>query len=258
METRSERGEADALVAELASELQRCLGDAIVGAYLYGSLAAGDFDPTLSDLDLLIALRDDVDDAQLADLGALHRGFEARHGGWAGRVDASYLAAAALQHCKEHELAIVVISPGEPLHRTRTSPGWLMNWHAVREQGVSLQGPDPSNLIPRIRHEDFLAAVRVHMQEMPGRTSASTDPRFHAHAVLTGCRALFSAYEAGQASKPQAAAWARQRQPEWARLVDDALALRRRLGRDPSPDFRDEAVAFLEFVQAAIVEPSQA
>ena len=244
------RDEADALLRELTSEIRARLRDEVVGIYVFGSFAAGDFEPAWSDLDLLIALRRDVKPADLDALESMHRSIEERHPSWAGRIDACYLALASLAR-PDRESPIVVISPGEPLHRTRTSPGWRMNWHSVREHGISLFGPDPSELIAATSTSEFLAAVWVHLLEMPRRTRASSEPRFHAYAVLTGCRAAFAFEERRQSSKPEAAQWASKRLPEWAPLIEEAVAARRGEGAR-TRDMRDDAAAFLDFLVATL------
>lgn len=245
--------QVEAVASELLARIRGCLAEAVVGAYLYGSATAGDFDAGVSDLDLLIATRDDVDDEQLAALERMHEDFEQRHREWAGRIDVSYLSVDALASFKQQTSPIVVISPGEPLGRKQTSPGWLMNWHSVRENGIRLLGPPPRTLIAETTQEDFVAAVRVHMARMAPQTAASTIPQAHAHAVLTGCRALHACKEGRQASKRQAAEWAARRHPEWADLIRAAEKLRMLRGSSSEqPKLRDDCVAFVEFVRHSI------
>ena len=245
--------QVEAVASELLAQIRGCLAEAVVGVYLYGSATASDFDPGVSDLDLLIATRDDLDDEQFAALERMHEDFEQRHPEWAGRIDASYLSVDALASFKQRKSPIVVISPGEPLGRKQTSPGWLMNWHSVRENGARLLGPPPRTLIAETTQEDFVAAVRVHMAEMAARTAVSTIPEFHAHAVLTGCRALHARKRGRQASKRQAAEWTARRHPEWADLIRAAEQLRMLRGSSSEqPELRDDSVAFVEFVRHSI------
>jgi predicted nucleotidyltransferase len=240
------------LLRELLGELSAALGDAIEGVYLFGSLTSGDFDEALSDVDLLVAVTSDLDDLQFRRLGEMHDSFARRHPDWADRLDLSYLSREALGSCKLRESPIVVISPGEPLNRKQTSPGWVMNWHGVRKQGVTLLGPPPQRLIARTSESDFVAAVRTHLREMPFRTRQSRSPKFHAYAVLTVCRGLFTCRNGGQASKTQAALWAMQQYPSWEDVIREALDQRTgRAGGRPDGDGDAEraerAAAFVEF-----------
>ncbi len=241
----------EALLRALIAELRAVLGDALAGVYLYGSLVAGDFDPEVSDVDLLAAVRSDVDDRQLGRLRAMHEAFARAHPEWEDRIDVSYLSTAALRTFPVRESPIVVISPGEPIHRTETSPGWLMNWHLVREGGVALLGPSPRALIAPTTREDFAAAVRTHLRELPRRVDGSRAPGFHAYAVLTACRGLHACAEGRQASKAQAADWAARRHPEWASVIRDALARRNRR-RTARADVGESLPAAADFVRFAV------
>ena len=178
------------LLQELVTGLRNALGDELAGVYLYGSLTFGDFDPDTSDLDLLVAARSDVDDAGLECLQQLHDTFAQRHPDWEDRIDASYLSLDGLRSFKERQSRLVVISPGDPLHATRTVPGWTMNWHLVCEHGLALLGPPPRSVIAPTSFDDFLAAVRSHLREMPRYVEQSRHPGYPAQAVLTACRAL--------------------------------------------------------------------
>src|SRR5687768_14137318 len=60
------------LLERLLAEMRSCLGDKLVGLYLYGSLVWGDFDTTVSDVDLLAAIRDDLTAEEFLDLQQMH------------------------------------------------------------------------------------------------------------------------------------------------------------------------------------------
>ena len=57
-------------------------GPRLVGLYLFGSLAAGDFYAGRSDLDLFAVLDDEVTDAEIDALREMHERFEADATGW--------------------------------------------------------------------------------------------------------------------------------------------------------------------------------
>jgi predicted nucleotidyltransferase len=234
------------LLRELLDRLTANLGDAVQAVYLYGSLVFGDFDADVSDVDLLVVMASDVDDRQLARLAELHDAFAREHPAWRDRIEAVYISASALRGFREGESPLVVISPGEPLHRTRTTRGWVANWHLVRERGVALYGPEPDAIIPPTRHDDFEAAIRTYLPELPPRAEASRDPRVWAYAVLTVCRALYSCRERRQISKPQAGHWAARHYPEWSDTIQRAQAWRRGAAEE-SDAARRRALAFVRF-----------
>jgi predicted nucleotidyltransferase len=192
------------------------LKDSIEGIVLFGSLVAGDFDPGTSDLDLLVAVSADLDDAAVESLRRMHDQLVWAHPEWEDRVDVTYVSAVALETFKERDSPLVVISPGEPINRTRTDPGWVMNWHVAREVGVALLGPSPRDLIATTTEADFVTAVRFYMRWMLAKAESSDAPELLAYAILTSCRALYTCSTWGQASKKAAALWAERRYPEWS------------------------------------------
>ena len=65
----------NSLIKELFLDIQKVLGDKLVGFYLEGSLVLGDFDEKISDIDLLAALSSDVNDNELDQLRNMHANF---------------------------------------------------------------------------------------------------------------------------------------------------------------------------------------
>jgi predicted nucleotidyltransferase len=234
----------------LLASIVETLGASVEGIVLFGSLVAGGFDPETSDLDLLVALAADVDEAALEGLRRMHARLASAHPEWEDRVDVAYLSAAALRTFKKRESALVIISPGEPLHRTTTDPGWVMNWHAAREAGVSLLGSPPRDLIAPTTQADFVSAVRTHVRWMLAKAESSDSPDLQAYAIVTACRALYTRSTGAQASKQAATHWVEGRYPEWSGPIRQALAWRkhaargRREARAPIP----RGLEFVRFV----------
>ena len=108
-----------------------------------------------------------------------------------------------------------------------------MNWHMVREKGVTLFGPDPRERIAPTSTADFVAAVRVHLAELPGRAERVDAAGFHSYTALTACRGLHACCEERQTSKAVAAEWAARRYPEWGDVIEAAVAFR--AGRRSEP-----------------------
>jgi predicted nucleotidyltransferase len=80
----TEYANVDELLGALLSEVRNILGEKLVGLYLYGSLAWGDFDHEVSDIDLLAATTTGIDDEEFAALKRMVRPVRVR---WSwGRV----------------------------------------------------------------------------------------------------------------------------------------------------------------------------
>ena len=116
------------VLATITHKLSTQLGDTLVGIYLYGSAVWGDFDDDISDIDLLVVLTRDIDDALFARLDTWHQDVEVRFPAWAGRIEIAYISTTALQTFRSHNSPIAVISPGEPFNVKEAGIDWLINW----------------------------------------------------------------------------------------------------------------------------------
>jgi predicted nucleotidyltransferase len=218
--------ELDGLLWDLLGRMRAALGGKLVGLYLYGSLAAGDFDRGSSDIDLLAVTSSDVEEGEFERLREMQDGFVGEHAEWDDRLEIAYLSAEALRTFRERASRAAVVSPGEPFHFRESEPHWLIDWRTAREKGVTLFGPPPSTFIGPVSREEFLRAVREQAERWRGWSEGETDRAGQAYAILTLCRALHAHETGEQASKPRAARWAQERLPRWAPLIEDALAWR--------------------------------
>lgn len=152
--------EATMVLHELTADVKATLGSSLLGLYLYGSLVAGDFDPDISDIDLLAVLAADLTDEQFRALDLMHTEFVRAHLVWDDRLDIAYISAAALRDFGTRTTTLGIISPGEPFHVIEADPGWLMNWYVVQERGRTLFGPPPATFIRPISKDEFVRTVR--------------------------------------------------------------------------------------------------
>jgi hypothetical protein len=219
-------GEAEDVLRDLTASVQDALGDQLVGLYVFGSLVTGDFDPTLSDIDLLAVLASDLTEPLFGRLDRVHNDVRDRHPEWTDRIEVIYFTATALASFRGTQHPIAAISPGEPFNLKVAHEDWNSNWYVVRNHGVALVGPDPRTLIGPID----VAEVTAQQRKMSGDWAASvgpdSQPGFLAYRILTACRALYTAENQAMASKRGAGEWARQEMPEWADLIDLALRVR--------------------------------
>ena len=217
----------EALLAELQAEIQGVLGAKLVGLYLYGSLVWGDFDPHISDIDLLAALTDDLTDTEADAIAHMHTAFVQRHPDWDDRIEVQYLARQGLITFRTEKRKMGNISPGEPFHMIWSDPTWVLNWYVVQTVGVALFGPPPHTVIDPISLDEFIAAVRNHAVQWGDYvTSTREHPPGRSYAILTLCRALYTSELHEQPSKKKAAQWAATQLPQWAALIDQAWVAR--------------------------------
>ncbi|HEY0733881.1 MAG TPA: aminoglycoside adenylyltransferase domain-containing protein [Herpetosiphonaceae bacterium] len=240
----------DEILHTLRRQIQQALGEQLVGLYLYGSLVTGDFDHTISDIDLLAVTGDQIDGQTFDRLDRMHVEFVAGHPVWNDRIEIAYLAQPALETFRSQSSTIAIISPGEPFHLKEAGKDWLINWWVVRKYGVALAGPQPAEVIAPISQAEYLRAVREQVLAWGGYIVETRYSRpFQAYAILTLCRALYATTNGEQVSKRQAGLWAAEHFPQWSALIHNALAWRTawREPADPDATFA-ETVSFVHFV----------
>jgi predicted nucleotidyltransferase len=215
--------EIQALLHRLSEEIRRNTNGSLVGLYVYGSLVAGDFDKSRSDIDLLAVLDSDIGDETFGRLERMHARFVWDHPAWEDRIEVAYVPAYALRDFRTTISQIAVISPGEPFHLKPAGKDWVLNWYVVREAGVTLYGPPPGTLIPDIPRSEFVEAVRAQAETWKEWVYRMRTPGAQSYAVLTMCRALYTNTHGRQVSKKRAGLWAQAYLPQWAPLIRQSL-----------------------------------
>jgi len=213
----------DAVLTTLRRGVARILSRDMVGMYLYGSLALGDFDPESSDIDFLIATVGRPTPDQLSALRDMHAALQA--GAPVQRIEGSYIPLGDLRRY-EPSAEHAGIGTDWPFEVRGHGPDWVINRHIVREHSPVLFGPDPRALIDPVSPAQLRQAV---VDVVAFWNRSLEDPRwlrkrnYQAFAVFTMCRMLYT-LECGEVvSKPVAAAWASERlDAPSMRLIDRA------------------------------------
>jgi hypothetical protein len=229
--------------------LEHALGDNLVGVYLRGSLALGDFIPATSDIDVLAVTERPVSAAEFDALVALHTQLAASSNPYANRMEMAYIDRAALRRF-EPGRRHPTLGQGEVLAWTEHHANWIIERWTVREHGATLCGPDPHSLIDPIAPDELRAAVRARLPDWADWAHQPDDPdwrspRSHkAYVVETMCRALYTLARSEIPSKPRAVAWALATLPEpWRALV--ARSQTWRTDTTVDPDIVPEVMRFV-------------
>jgi hypothetical protein len=218
--------EVPLLLGALLAGIQTVLNDNLLGMYLRGSLATGDFDSLTSDIDYLAVTQQHVGDQEFARLATMHTKLAQLPNRYAQHVEGAYLDRAAVQRfCpgKCHP----TIYRGEALVRSEHHANWLLERWVVREHGVVLFGPPPRSLIDPISVPALQTAVRERLRDWEEWANHPEDPAWllpqshQAYVIETMCRALSTLEMGVLLSKRQAVAWALRRLPEpWRSTVE--------------------------------------
>jgi len=232
--------EVTGMLDAVQSEIRDALRDNLVGMYLRGSLALGDFIPDTSDIDILVVTERPISDAEFATLAALHAHIAALPHPYANRLEMAYIDRAAARGF-ESGLRHPTLGQGETLVWSEHRDNWILERWTVRECGLTLLGPDPRTLIDPISSDNLRAAVRTRLRDWADWADQPDDPdwllpRNHkAYVVETMCRALATLASGELWSKPRAVTWAMETLPEpWCSTVEQSQVWRTDNTDDPA------------------------
>lgn len=248
--------EADALLPVLAARIAAALQPQpqLLGLYLYGSLATGDFTPGVSDIDLLAVTDEPITPDVITRLQGMHTVIDRAFPRWRDRIEVIYVPQQALATFRTSSSEIGVISPGEPLHILSAGIDWLMNWHQVRHGGQVVTGPPAKTYVPDTTVQEYVSAVREHAAAFGEWMPDMRLPHQQSYAVLTLCRALYTTRHGYGTSKADAAAWLATEMPSYAALLERALRWRERVPDDSAAADQayPETLRFVQDMQAKI------
>ncbi|HEV7129775.1 MAG TPA: aminoglycoside adenylyltransferase domain-containing protein [Ktedonobacterales bacterium] len=242
------------LLDALLPRLRLALGDNLVGVYLRGSLAMGDFDADTSDLDFAVVTARRVSAPEFAALSTLHTHLATLDNRYATRLEAPYLDLATLRRFQPGERHPTIYCD-EPLVWSEHFSNWVLERWVLREHGVTLLGPDLKTLIDPIAPAALQVAARARLRDWARWADQPDDaawclPRAHnAYVVQTMCRALCTLASGELPSKPRAVAWAVATLPEpWRATVARARAWHN--DQTPDPAIVPEVGRFVRWAAA--------
>jgi hypothetical protein len=223
--------ELNDILADLARSVAAILGGSFHAACLQGSFAIGDFDRE-SDVDFLVVTNDEIADAHLPSLQALHGRIYAQAVPWAQHLEGSYIRKELLRDPAASAGDLWYLDNGsQSLVRSNHCNTVVVRW-TVREHGIPLAGPHPRSLVDPIPVDALCREVFATMCDWGG-TSLLVDPRpmnsvwYQSFVVVSYCRMLHTLHTHTVASKHAAVRWALDTLDiRWAGLIQRAWAER--------------------------------
>lgn len=234
----------------LTTALDQILGFSLLGAYLYGSLTDGAFDPARSDVDCIVVIRRDLTDTKFRKLAAWLE-HAAESDPWIRRLQIQVLLRSRLLRSDTRG----ALYQFGALKRSG-SDGNPIIWRSALANGVTLIGPAPTTFLPGITDcmlfDALVREVGYLRTEITDSGSQWRAKRFYrAYAVLTLCRILYTHHSGHIVSKRRAAGWALRTLPSsWHSLIRAAMASDR---GDPSRLPLPRIEGFIEFVERQLV-----
>ena len=226
------------LLDALTLGIREAMGDNLVGVYLRGSLAMGDFDPVTSDVDFFTITERPVSANEFAALAALHETLAKPANPFGDQLEGTYIGRSAAWRY-EPGPRFPTIARNGMLEWSAHGANWILERWAVRERGRTLLGADPRALIAPVSSDELRAAIRDRLRDWADFARRTDDPEWGAHlghkayVVETMCRALCTLATGELQTKPQAVAWALATLPApWTDLVERSHAWRGDPARD--------------------------
>jgi hypothetical protein len=219
----------DAVLHELLSGVQGVLGNYLVGMYLGGSLATGDFDLRRSDIDFLVVTTDELPEGMVTALQMMHDRIAAGQSKWTKELEGCYIPKQSVRRFDPNKVRYPMIERYGRLEVDNSGSDQIIQRHILRELGIVLVGPAPKALIAPISPEELRQAVldillRWWAPMLGGPVPQLNSPGYRAYAVLTMCRMLYTLEHGTIVSKPVAAKWAHGMLGEsWQALIKRAL-----------------------------------
>lgn len=238
------------VVGTVLSGAREVLGPDLIGFYLDGSLALGDFDRATSDVDFIAAIARPLSPPAFAALADMHRQLRDSGRPFAAELEGSYIPLPAL---RRHDPADATFAnhergPEEVLKYKYHHSDWVIHRHVVREHGVALYGPPPDSLIAPVAPDELRAATADVLRSWWGTPAAAKTimrdhPGYLTYVVQTMCRALYTLERGAVVSKSAACRWIiAERDERWRLLVMAALA------REIDETMRDATLALVRYV----------
>lgn len=226
----------------LTARLQELLGANLQGAYVYGSLAFGCYNPARSDVDVLVLTRRRMATETHRPLSTALRRLSA-----ATRIEISFVSRADLEPWRHpcpfdyHFSHSSEVHDGEEVDLASE----ITN---ARARGVALHGPPPDEALPPVPDEDYLDCL-----VRDTRWARERLDKVPVYTVLNGCRALAFARTRTVMSKAEGGEWGlRELPPEFSALIEQALAAYRSEPRDDEVFDTGLIRRFSEWVEASL------
>lgn len=223
--------EVRAVLERLASDVQAVLGKCLVGLYVHGSLAYGDFDPETSDIDFLVVTNGRLPTETFLALQEMHDRLFVSGLAWSQKLEGAYLPEDFLRCHDPAHTPIPWLGVDGHFALENLGPDWVLQRWILREKGLVVAGPTLKPMIDPVSADDLREAVRGNLVEwwsppFPSPERFLSDG-YRAYTVLTMCRSLFVLEQGRPVSKPEAARWAMGSLGEpWAALIAAAAAWR--------------------------------
>jgi hypothetical protein len=235
------------VLREWVEGVKRVLGINVVGLYLSGSLAYGDFVPERSDIDLQAVVAHPLTGDELRSVELLHRQIEEHCPQWVGRIECSYVPLGLMRESEPPATPRPWWGFGAFYAEAPAGNEWIINHYLLSKHGVALDGPEFHELITPIDVDCVrrASAKDLFQEWLPKIDDAEwlANSHYQSYLVLNLCRILHTVIRGEPGSKKVAGRWAKATYPRWKGLIEEA----EKWSYGDEMKRQTDAVAFLQF-----------
>ena len=203
------------VLESFAQELKLILKDNILGMYLIGSLATGDFDLD-SDIDFLIVTKENITDNEVEKLNIMHKKLNRLGYYPAEHLEGSYISRQSIADYSFVDEPVWYLENGDvTLQESNHDNKWHVRW-ILREKPVILFGACPEEYLSPIPKEEILKETRETIfmlrdgfkKEMHSHLAFYNTRFGQSYTVLSICRFLQTISTGKIESKLEGIKWA--------------------------------------------------
>ena len=257
------RGVLNTFVDEISTEL----GGNLIGIYLVGSMASGDFDLD-SDVDFLVVTNTELTEANMKSLQEIQIKIHDIDCYPAKHLEGSYISISELNNWSVvGEKKLYYFDNGSTTYEFSTHDNqWHVRW-ILRERGITLIGQKPEKILQPIPLEKLSSEVKTVMlqvlklfEDEIDRPLSFFNSRFgQSFTVLTYCRMLHTLHTGTVQSKKAGVKWAKQFvDPRWIKIIDQAWKEREgvrfgvKIGQKAELTLLHETLEFIKYALAQV------
>ena len=226
--------ELDLVLLGHVERLQEALGELLVGVYLLGSLAIGDFDAT-SDIDFVVVTAGEMSESQVEKVQSAHNETYWQNFRWVKHLEYSFFPLTTLGHqsspftkygrAQDENRDLWYFEHGSPtIERSDHDNSLVVRW-TLREKGLTVVGPEPISLLDPVSPNALREEIQLSLLGWGDELLKDSEPYrnrfFQAFIVLHYCRMLQDLNEGRITSKREGAQWAKSNlDSKWIPLIE--------------------------------------
>jgi predicted nucleotidyltransferase len=252
--TKIQNTEAMNAMLALGNIIHKHFGKDLLGIYAYGSVVTENFNNELSDLDILVVVDRLVDDAMLSELEDIHHLFSTTNPVWKDRLDIAYISAESARSIKNTPYTAAIKWYESPFLIVKSAAHWLIDWYKIKNQGITLFGKAPTEVMPLITKQEFRAVIKSYILGWPANMPTKTERTDLAYVALTMSRSIYAYTHCENISKTKGAEWMMQEYPEYKELLAMSLKLSRSKEEKTNLVMQKQVTDLVDFVCKEVEE----